>query len=494
MFIPVELPPGVIALGTHYQSKGRFRYTDLMRWENGSLRPVGGWRKRSTSPMDGVSRAVLTWVTNNGTAWIGVGTNTNLYAITRSGSVNDITPASFTPGPADASMGGGYGTGLYGTDLYGTVRADSTSVIPAASWTIDTFGENLVGLMDSEGIIYEWEPDPLSVAVPVANAPTAGAIVTTQENILMALGAYDGISLNPRYIKWSAIQDNTDWTPTAVNQARDATLQTQGEIMTAKRVPGGLLVLTDEGAFLGSYVGPPFVYTFARVGSGCGIISRQAVAVTQAVTYWWGPNGFYQYNGFAQPLECDVQEHIFGDINLSQISKISAFLNSDYNEVWWFYPSSSSLELDRYVAFNFLDGIWHFGRLDRTCGTGANGVLQYPLLVGQDGYVYDHEVDSFRDGRTATARTGPVELGNGDQVIMLKRYIPDEGNTGTVDVTFHMKQWPNGAEITAGPFDSTSPTDLRLTARQMEIEYVVAPDIPALVGSFRFDAQAGGKR
>lgn len=494
MYIPIDLPPGAVALGTAYQSKGRFRYTDLMRWENGSLRPVGGWRKRSLTATTGVARAALTWVSNEGTAWIGVGTNTNLYAITRGGSVEDITPAGFTPGSENAVIGGGYGTGLYGTGLYGTVRPDATNVIPASSWTLDTFGENLVGVLDEDQKIYEWPPVPATDAGTVANSPLCGAVLTTQENILMALGAYDGATVNPRYIKWSAIQDSTDWTPTATNQARDATLQTQGEIMTGKRVPGGLLILTDEGAFLGNYVGPPFVYVFSRVGSGCGVVSRQAVAVTQANTFWMGRNGFHQYNGFVSDLKCDVQEYVFGDMNVSQISKVSAVLNSDYNEVWWFYPSSSSLECDRYVAFNFVDGIWHFGNLDRTCGTGANGVLQYPLMVGQDGFVYDHEVDDFRDGRSPVARTGPVELGNGDQVIMLKRYIPDEGNVGTVDLRFYRRQWPNGPEEVSGPFDSTSPTDLRLTARQMEIEYVCAPDVPSIIGSFRFEAQPGGKR
>lgn len=494
MFIPIVLPPGVVKLGTDYQSKGRYRYTDLMRWENGSMQPVGGWRLRSDSALDGVSRAILTWATNDNSAWIGVGTNTHLYAITRGGAVDDITPVGFAPGAEDATTGTGYGSGLYGAGLYGTLRADPTNVIPAASWTLDTFGEHLVGVMDEDQIIYEWTLDPMVVAAEVTNSPLCSAIVTTQENILMALGAYDGTVVNPRYIKWSSIQDNTDWTPTATNQARDATLQTQGKIMTAKRVPGGLLVLTDEGAFSGTYVGPPFVYTFQRIGAGCGAVSRQCVAATQSTAYWWGPNGFYQSNGFVTPLECDVQDYVFSDFNPEQISKVSAVLNSDYSEVWWFYPSANSLENNRYVVYNFLDNIWHFGNLDRTCGTGSNGVLPFPLMVGTDGYVYDHEVDDYRDNRSPVARTGPVEIGDGDNVILLSRYIPDEKNVGMVDVSFYLRQWPNGTETTYGPYNSTSPTDLRLTARQMEIEYIVAPNVDARIGNFRFDARPGGRR
>lgn len=489
-FITIKLAPGFYSLGTDYSSKGRYRTGDLMRWYQGVSQPVGGWRARSASPVSGIARAALTWGDNDGQAWISVGTHTNLYAMTRSGSLHDITPAGFVSGSEDAVAGGGYGTGLYGTSLYGTPRPDGTNIIPASSWSLDTFGENLVAVMDSDAKLYEWTLNTGTPAAQIANAPDAVALVTTQEGILMALGA-EG---NPRYIKWSGLQNNTDWTPTATNQSRDQLLQTQGRIMLGRRVSDGVLVLTDEGAFRASYVGPPFVYTFARVGSGCGVVSRQACAVTQSAAYWMGRNGFFQYNGYVQPLPCDVQDYVFSDINDGQISKVCAVLNADFNEVWWLYPSGNSLEVDRYVAFNYMEGIWYTGNLDRTCGTGSNGVLQYPIMVSSEGLVYDHEVANSRDDRQPTMRTGPLEIGEGDNVIMLRRFIPDERTAGSVVVNFYARQWPNGPMTKYGPYDATSPADLRITARQMEVEYEGDPNIDFRVGNFRFEVQPGGKR
>src|SRR5690606_22281891 len=154
------------------------------------------WRSRSASAVDGIARAALTWGDNNGQAWISVGTHTNLYAMTRGGALSDITPTGFVPGSENAVAGGGYGTGLYGTSLYGTPRPDGTNIIPASSWSLDTFGENLVAVMDSDTKLYEWTLDPLVEAAPIANAPDAVALVTTQEGILMALGADDGGGIN----------------------------------------------------------------------------------------------------------------------------------------------------------------------------------------------------------------------------------------------------------------------------------------------------------
>jgi len=493
-FISVKLAPGFYSLGTDYSSKGRYRTGDLVRWYQGVSQPIGGWRPRSSEEAEGVPRAALTWGDNSGQAWIGIGTHSHLYTMTRSGDLHDITPVGFVPGQENAQSGGGYGTGLYGTGTYGTPRPDDTNVIPASSWSLDTFGENLVAVMDSDNKMYEWTLDPMTVAAPITNAPDAYALVTTQEGILMALGADDGTVLNPRYIKWSGLQNNTDWTPTATNQSRDQTLQTQGRIMLGKRVSDGVLVLTDEGAFRASYVGPPFVYTFARVGSGCGAVSRQSCAVTQSAAFWMGRNGFFQYNGFVTPLSCDVQDYVFSRINDSQVSKVCAVLNPDFNEVWWLYPSSDSLEVDSYVAFNYMEGIWYYGSLDRTCGTGSNGVLQYPIMISAQGVVFDHEVANDRDDRSPTMRTGPLEIGDGDNVIMLKRFIPDERTSGSVTVKFYARQWPNGPQTVYGPYDATSPSDLRITARQMEVEYIGDPNIDFRVGDFRFEVQPGGRR
>jgi hypothetical protein len=487
-YISVSLPPGLFAAGTKYQSKGFYRDSDLMRWEAGAMGPIGGWRVRSDDPMDGIARCALTWADNSAQSWLGNGTHTHLYAMTRSGSVDDITPAGFVAGRQNSVIGGGYGSGDYGLGLYGVALPDSTNTLPASVWTLDTFGENLVGVMDSDQVIYEWVPgDPQALAV--ANAPDAAAILTTAENILMAL-ACDG---NPRLAKWSAIQDNTDWTPTVTNQARDQLVQTQGALMCGKRVAGGNLILTDEGAFRATYVGPPFVYQFDRVGSGCGIVGRQAIAVTQTDAYWMGREGFFVYNGFVQPLACAIQDLIFSDFNQLQSAKVSSVLIADHNEVWWLYPSADSIEVNRAAVFNYAEGTWARHFMDRTCGTGANGAFQYPILIG-GGVAYDHEVGNFKDGRQPFALSGPVEIGSGDNVIMLKRFIPDERNAGQVVVSFKGRPWPNAPMTEFGPYPSTSPADLRATARQMEICYTGEADADFRIGDFRFEVQPGGKR
>ena len=55
----IDLPPGVSRKGTRDQEKGRWRDSDLVRFSEGNVGPVGGWTARTTSAMTGKARAML---------------------------------------------------------------------------------------------------------------------------------------------------------------------------------------------------------------------------------------------------------------------------------------------------------------------------------------------------------------------------------------------------------------------------------------------------
>ena len=350
--IALDIPPGIYRNGTNYQSQGRYYDADLWRWHEGTARPVGGWVQRATSALEGAARCAITWVSNSNAAWTGIGTHSHLYAISRSGSVNDITPTGYTAGRADAVYGGGYGEGLYGRGTYGTPRTGSTNIIPATVWSLDTWGEYLVGTAGD--VVYEWQLNTSNPAAPISGAPSAEAVFVTAERILVALGSDE----DPRAVDWSDAEDNTDWTPSATNLAGGKRLQTNGSLSAGHRVRGGNLVFTDVDVFFMRYAGLPLVYEFEQLATGCGVVSKNCVATVDDKAYWMGTNGFWTYNGYVDDLPCDVSDYVFSNINRTQISKVSAFHNSLWGEVWWLYPSADSDECDRYVFYNYHEERW----------------------------------------------------------------------------------------------------------------------------------------
>lgn len=492
MYIPIKLPPGIYRNGTEYQAAGRWYDANLVRWYENTLRPMGGWRKRATGQMSGLCRGFITWRDNSANRWIAAGTHTKLYAMNEAGTLKEITPTSFTAGIANAVSKTGYGYAPYGSFSYGTARPDTGINTPATTWSMDTWGEYLVACSNADGKLYEWQlgfTTPTLAAV-ITNAPTSNkALLVTQERILFALGAGG----NPRKVQWCDQENNTVWTPATDNQAGDYELATPGTLMAGKRVKGVNLLFTDVDVHTAQYVGAPFVYGFEKAGSGCGLISAQAVAAIDTAAIWMSKAGFWIYDGYVKPLPSDVSDYVFGNMNFSQASKVYAVHNSQFGEIWWYYPSSGSNENDSYVTFNYRENHWNIGTLARTAGTDA-GVFANPLAVSTDGYIYEHEVGFAYDSASLYAESGPVQLGNGDNIMSVRQVVPDEQTLGEAVVSFKTRNYPTGTQSTFGPYTAANPTDVRFAARQVNVKVTGNTLADWRIGVMRLDAVPSGKR
>jgi hypothetical protein len=503
MLLSLKFPPGVARNGTEYESKGRFYDAWLVRWtDDGTLKPVGGWRQRNAAApsLTGAPRAIVAWKDNAATTWLSIGTHSNLYASDRAGNIYDITPAGFTAGRADAAAAGGYGSGPYGTGTYGTPRPDTALVLDATQWTLDTWGQNPVGVSPDDGKIYSWDLNTSHIAVPVANAPPCAAIVVTAERFLFALGSTD-----PRTVSWCDQQNDTVWTPSATNQAGSFPLQTGGRLMCGKSLKGGTLLLTDIDAWIARWIGGTLVHAFDRLATGCGAISRQCVAVADADAVWMSKSGFWLYNGYVQPLPCDVLDYVFSNINPLQVSKTYAVRDSANSEVSWYYCSGASSEIDRCVVWNYKLNYWNIGRVARLCGTDR-GVFAYPVFVDSSGLIYEHETGFSYDGTFPYAESGPVELSSqinpglylrgsdGEIVIAAQWLIPDDRTLGDVSVLFKTKFTPDDAEQVLGPFALAARTDIRFEARQVKVRFTGVNLADWRVGAPRLDVLIGGAR
>ena len=490
--VPLNLPAGVYRNGTDLQSQGRWRDSNLVRWFDDTLRPIGGWRTRSDTASAGQVRGMHSWIANNSDRWIAAGSYNKLYAYSGAGIQYDITPTGFTAGNEDALNPIGFGTSFYGREYYGTSRQEAVTITPATTWSLDSFGEYLVACSSTDGKVYEWQLNTGAIAAVISNAPVNNrAILVTEERFLMCLGAGG----NPRLVQWSDRENNNLWTPAATNEAGSLELQTTGRIQCGVRVQNQALILTDTDAHVATYSGPPYVFGIERIGTSCGIVSSQAVAVVDKGAVWMGSRSFYTYTGGAvSEVNCEVADYVFSDINHSQISKVAAVSNANFGEIWWFYPSGNSNENNRYVTFNYNDNTWAIGVMARTSGVDA-GVYRQPIIASAlNKKLYEHEIGFNYDGGEPFAESGPISIGNGDNVMAVTQMIPDEKTQGDVDATFKTRFYPNDVERSYGPFSMANPVSLRFTGRQVRIrvEGVNADDWR--VGINRLEVKQGGRR
>lgn len=489
--IPLDIPPGLYANGTDLDASNRWLDCNLVRWRDGSLRPVGGWRSRVSGVSTDPARGSISWQDNSADRWMAFGSASELVAVASAGAVYDITPSGLSDGLVDAAQNPGYGGGVYGAAAYGTVRPATGTYSECTTWALDTWGEYLVAVSSFDGVLYEWDLDTGGEAAPIANAPTGNlSMIVTQDRFLMALGAGG----DPRKVQWCDREDNTLWTPDATNEAGDITLQTDGQIMAGIRARGQTLILTDTDAHAATYQGPPFVYGFERVGTSCGLFARKAISVNDGGVFWMGARGFFHYDGATvTELKCDVYDKVFLDISRSQSSKVWAMSVGQQGEVWWFYVSGAGLEVDRYVAFDYKEGHWHAGELSRTTGFDR-GVFAYPVMADVSGDVHDHEIAENYDGAEVFAESGPISLGTGEHVMKVTGMYPDELTQGDVTATFKTRFHPNDVEREYGPYSMSNPTSMRFTGRQIRMRVSGNALTRWRVGVNRINAVPGGKR
>jgi hypothetical protein len=208
--------------------------------------------------------------------------------------------------------------------------------------------------------------------------------------------------------------------------------------------------------------------------------------------YWMGSKGFFMFNGSSvQEMQCDVLDYVFNDINTAQRSKVFATNNSQFGEAWWFYPSGTSNENDRYVIYNYKENYWNIGQLSRTTGFDA-GVFRNPIMFGSDGKFYDHELGYAHDGTAPHAESGPILFGS--NVVKVNEIIPDEKTQGEATLTFKSRFYPNGAESTHGPFTMANPVSARFSGRQLRLRVNGTEFNNWRFGVARLNLMPGGKR
>lgn len=464
MRLPLSIPPGIVRAGTVGQSAGRWLSGNLVRSYGGDLGPVLGWRSRSDHAVSGKARAIMAYSTEGSERRIAVGTHTGLYIQTAAGVVHDITPSGFTPGNADATVNVGFGGGFYGLGTYGTPRPDTGDAEPATVWSLDNWGVYLVGCSPSDGRLLEWQNDTSADAAVITNAPTSCVgVLTTQDRFTVALGA----SGNPRLVMWSQRGDNTVWTPSTTNLAGSFELDTFGGIVAGVELRNATLILTDVDAHAMVYRGLPAVYAITRIGEACGAISVGCIASQGDICMWWSPSGFMRFDGSLAPVDCPIEDLMLS-FNTAQRSKIAAYTNAKNTEFVWLYPSQASIENDRYISYNYVTGEWWEGELVRLSGAGQ-GAFAFPLLMGDDGKVYEHEVGGEYDGAVPTAQSGPLMLGDGSRMILVKGIVPDTVAVATLG--FATRDYPQSAAVPVAQVDlSQGRTDVMFTARQIQLD------------------------
>ena len=386
----------------------------------------------------------------------------------------------------DTTVGGtGWGAGTWGRDGWGEAASSGlTTTNEIRLWSHDNFGEDLLINPRDGGIFYWDKTNNLSTrAVELStlsgtkrSVPTIAkqVLVSDQDRHVIAFAA-DGLggasdtqgngTQDPLLIRFSSQEDPLMWYPASDNTAGDLTLGAGSTFVQAVETKREILVWTDTALNSMRFIGPPFTFGLQQLASNITIMSPNAAVATEDVVYWMGIDNFYIYAGQTQQLPCTVKDKVFLDFNLEQSDKVVSGINSEFSEVFWFYPSAGSSDNDKYVVYNYGEKVWYFGNLSRTAWLDR-GVRTFPIATGNQ-YIYNHELGYDDDGSAMNSfiESAAIDIGDGDKFTYIQRVIPDltfngSTNLSSPQATFTVK----ARNFPGASFDNTASGDAIRTA------------------------------
>ena len=352
----------------------------------------------------------------------------------------------------------GWGAGGWGLGTWGIGTTSNTEL---RIWSNDNYGQDLV-IAPRNGEVYYWEANngvtvrakflsALSTAAGFAGDyvpnQTLEVSASSIQRFVICFGANPYVSgtpnttFNPMLVRWSDQDNQYEWVPAITNQSGEFPLSVGSTIITSINTRQEILIWTDSALYSMQYLGPPYIWGFNILMDNISIVSPNAAITINNVTYWMGVDKFYMYSGRVDTLPCSLRQYVFNDINIEQAFQVFCGSNEGYNEVWWFYCSTDSTAIDKYVIYNYLDKVWYYGSMSRTAWLDSS-LRQYPMATNYDastvtGRTLYHEasVDDVA-GTTPVAidayiQSSDFDIGDGHNFGFVWRILPDINFNGS---------------------------------------------------------------
>lgn len=426
--VPVAIPPGVVTTPTKTSRSANWQETNLIRWIAGEMRPVGGWEKLNYPAFPSRVRAIHSWTTLAGQTATAYLCEEHCFVSLGGDELIDVSPTIAIVPPSPSGVGG-YGDGEYSFGTYGSPRPPREDIMPQSpGFYIDNWGQDLVIMTSADGRLLKWDPTDLDNKLePVDGAPVSNrAFVVTPQRHVILFGAGGVINR----FAWCSQENIGDWNYASVtNTAGFNDFQPLSPIVTACNSGAEVLFWTTSGAvFVIRYIGTPYIFSCDQIATGPVPVSPDSVYDSPLGCVWVSSDGPWRYeSGAAVPVSCEVWPWVVEKARPVDARYYAAMVGLDtFSEIWWFFPDTANKGNTRYIQWNYKEGWWSQGTLNRSCGASST-YNQYPIM--SDGqFVYRHESGNYHggadEGNQPWAKTHNLNMGIG-QLGTFNRMLPD---------------------------------------------------------------------
>ena len=191
-----------------------------------------------------------------------------------------------------------------------------------------------------------------------ATAPVAKYITVVRDFVVVA-NTYESTVQQQYRVRWSAINDETDWTENVNTQSDYQDIPDGGQIMGIRGGEFGL-VLLERSIHRMSYVGTPFIFQFDNISRNKGCMVSGSIAQYQGLTFFLSDDGFYMCDGQnVIPIGSEKVDRFFlSDVSEADYGTMSAAIDPVRKLVIWNYKSVDANR--KLMIYNFSTKKWTY--------------------------------------------------------------------------------------------------------------------------------------
>jgi len=393
-------------------------------------------------------------------------------------------------------------TNLYkldSTDLTLDDVSGATYATPVGQrWRFTQFGHRLIAANGNARIQGWLLGTSTAWADLAADAPRARYVTVVRDFVVSGYNSDSGFSYR---VQWAALNDETNWTPSATTQADFQDIPDGGSVVGVTGGEFGLIFM-DRSIHRMSYVGSPLVFQFDNIARNLGCYEANSIIQYQGVSFFLSDDGFYACDGQnIIPIGNEkVNRFFYSDVDEVFLSNMSAAIDPFRNLVIWSYASKGQGgNVDKLLIYNFETKKWSSGTtdVDRVADASTPSVT----LEGLDAFstsidalptsldsrqwvggkmmfagVRNAKIVTFTGvNSTATIQTGDLSAENRKTAVTLVQPIVDNGSA-SVAISSRNLLSESVTFGTASAADSENRVSIRSMGRYHQLEFTPTGD------------------
>ena len=382
---------------------------------------------------------------------------------------------------------------IYTVSGSGTLTQVNTGLTTGANDRVrfTQFGKTVIICNNAEKL-KSWVLGTSSTFTEIAATAPIAKFITVVRDFVVCANTFETTQQQYR-VRWSAINDETDWVENVNTQSDYQDIPDGGQIMGIRGGEFGL-VLLERSIHRMTYVGTPFIFQFDNISRNKGCMVSGSVAQYQGITFFLSDDGFYMCDGQqVVPIGAEKVDRFFlSDASESEYNSMSAAIDPVRKLVIWNYKSVDATR--KLLIYNFATKKWTYGdantdylgeassgastleELDSISGSidALTTSLDSLLYVGGKyflGGTYGTRVYSFTGASlTGSIATGDIDVG-ANSVVTLARPIVDNGS-GSLSVASRTLLNQSVTYGTSTAADSENRVSLRSAGRYHRLKLI----------------------